>query len=193
MKRNFKVLALLCVITFVGFTVISATKFSSKDYGDPDYKSRNSNAVDKFYEEIVDKSPDLQVIETEYKELKVLKEKLASEFNEYDQVSKRYYKDAIMVSNSISDTTLRRKMISLLTKSQTNYAVKTSSYESALAKHNKNELIMADYHRVIKLVRTMPAIELYQNASKPSLAPFENLSKSQLNLVEKIKSQTPAF
>jgi len=193
MKRNVKILTILCVIAAVGFSVISATKFSESSEGDPYSKSRQSNAVDKFYEDIVDKSAELQTIETDYKEIKTLKEKLTNEFDDYNQVSKQYYKDAVQVSNSISDTMLRRKMNGLIAKSQLNYSAKISSHESAILKYNKNELVLADYHRVLKLVKTIPAIEMYQNTNKPALAPFESLSKSQLGLLEKIKVQTPAY
>jgi ubiquinone/menaquinone biosynthesis C-methylase UbiE len=57
----------------------------------------------------------------------------------------------------------------------------------------KNDVVLSDYHRVLKLVKTLAFIEKYQNEAKPQVKLYEDFITEQINMVEKIKTQTPKY
>jgi len=178
--------AILCI------TVLSAGRSKNYSSGDPGYKGRG-NMVDKYYQELVNKSPELKIIETELRELQEKQQKLEMIFSDYDNESKAYYNDAKIVANAISDSAMKRSMMSLITKSNEKYASSVQDLNTSLSKFIKNDASITDHHRALKLVRTMAAIEKYQKENRPSSTEFNNFTKEQEGMIEKIKVQTPKY
>jgi len=175
----------LSVLFFVVLSSSSSTKFS---YGKGRY-----NLVDKYFQEIVNESPELKILESELRNLENKQEKLEDDFKNYHSKSKEYYKDATDVMNEISDSALKRKMLSIITKSTENYNSKSLVINNNLKTITKNDVVLSDYHRVLKLVKTLAFMEKYQNEAKPQVKLYEDFISEQTNMVEKIKSQTPKY
>lgn len=185
-KIKFTTIGISLAILF--FIVLSASSSSKFSYGKGRY-----NLVDKYYQEIVNESPELKILETELRNLGNKQEKLEDDFKDYNNKSKEYYKDATDVMNEISDSALKRKMLSLITKSAENYNSKTLALSNNLKTITKNDVVLSDYHRVLKLVKTLAFIEKYQNEAKPQVKLYEDFITEQTNMVEKIKTQTPKY
>ena len=183
---------LFIVLVSIVLVSVSASSGLKSSLGDPYGKGR-FNLVEKFYQELVDKSQELKNLESEIKELSNREALLIQNFNDYHADSKEYYADAIQFSNSISDTFLKNKMLKLVTKSTENYNLSIDPILKNITKSKQNDIGIADYHSVLKIVKTISVIEKYQKDNLPSNSAFENHIKNQNNIIEKIKGQTPAY
>jgi hypothetical protein len=192
MSTKIKVTCIALVLIGVGFLSISASSGSKISWGDPYGKGR-TNLVEKYYQELTDKIPELKNLETELKEIHSRENILVQNFNDYHNDSKTYYSDAIDMSHSISDTLLKNRMIELLAKSTENYNTSTKPILTNITHFKQNNIKISDYYAALKIVRTLSVIEKYQKENLPSNAAFENHTKNQTNVLDKIKGLTPAY
>ena len=191
---NSKIKFTLFALPLVAVTLLllsSSTRSKWMD-GDP-YSKGRSNMVEMYFQEIVNKSAPLAALETELREVNQRQDKLEDEFTDYDNVSKEYYRDANAIVNAITDSSLKRKMLGLMTESNEKYQTKTTDIRNSLKEFTRNDVVMADYHRVLKLVTTLAFIGKYQVDKKPEPQKYRDLSKDQLTMIEKIKAQTPKY
>ena len=80
-KIKFTTIGISLAILF--FIVLSASSSSKFSYGKGRY-----NLVDKYYQEIVNESPELKILESELRNLQNKQEKLEDDFNDSNNKTK---------------------------------------------------------------------------------------------------------
>ena len=192
MDKKVKYTILSFGLLILGFVALSFSSGITKMNGDP-YEKNRTNWVDFYYQEALEKSPELKELEKEIKDINSRQFDLEREFSAYHYKSKEYYNDASLEANRILDTTLKRKMYQLISTSSVNYNSSVSSILANLATFKENEHKISDYYTVLKLVKSMESIEKYQKTNKPYVKKYEDHIRDQNAAVEKIKSRTPAY
>lgn len=144
-----------------------------------------------MYQELVDKSPELKVLEDELHELNT--RDTTDIFYNYDQKSHRYYISAESHINTIHDSVMKKKMMDLIHKSSEKYSAQKAELESLIETINKKRSEINDYHSALKIVLTIPLIEQYQKQHRPDKSQFEKLIEKENQLLQKTKDSTPKY
>jgi len=155
--------------------------------------SRTGDLIEVLYQELVDKNPELKALEEDLDVFRPKSQGITDKFNQYNYKSNTYYSAANNKASEISDSLLKTKIISLLTKSNDKYSTKTAELNSLLKQISKNKATLNDHHTVLKIVLTLPLIEKYQNDHKPNKVEFNDMIKQQEKLILQTDSLIPSY
>lgn len=150
-----------------------------------------NNLVDDLYQELVNKSPELKVLENELDELNT--RDTTDIFYDYDQKSDAYYGSANNYINTINDSVMKQKILNLLHKNQEKYVSRKAELENLIKTIHKKRMEIKNYHNTLKIVLTLPLIEEYQKQHLPSKSPFEKMIEKENQLLLKTKKNTPKY
>ncbi|WP_241676839.1 hypothetical protein [Chryseobacterium sediminis] len=104
--------------------------------------------------------------------------------------SEDYYLIAKNEAKSINDSVLRKEMMNLITESSDKYYLKVQKIKELKSKINRNKQSIYSVYAALKIRKTLPEIEKYQNAhplKTDSLNQFINKQKQLLEELKKIK------
>lgn len=151
----------------------------------------NHDLIQELYDELVNKNVDLQKLE---KDIEDFNPNVASEkFFIYDNKSTNFYNSANVKISSINDTLLKKRILSIILKSENKYHNKTNELNSILKSISQNKLTLNDHHAVLKILLTLPLIEKFQEDHKPDKNEFKSLQIEQQKLIKRIDSLTPKY
>jgi hypothetical protein len=136
-----------------------------------------SNLVESLYNDLSSKTPELQKLETQIDLLNDSKSDSLDSFENYNSKNEHYYESANRKLDDIKDSVLRKQIKLLITNSIKKYDSKTKDFSQLINSINKKEISLNDLHTIIKITRTIPIIERYQN-QQPSLKPLISISNS---------------
>ena len=159
-----------------------------KEYSRYDY-----DLVEELYAGLVDESPELKKLEND---LDAFESKLADgtkNFNKFDSKSTNYYQSADLKASTITDSLLKKKILTLIATSKNKYANKTAELHSLQGQLRKNNGTIKDHHAAIKIILTLSIIEKYQDGNLPDKKEFMELIKRQENLIQRIDSLPPGI
>lgn len=155
--------------------------------------SRSGDLTEELYQELVGKTPSLKKLEDDLDAFIPKPNDLKDKFNQYDSKSNSYYNSANYKATAISDSLLKKKIISLIMTSNNKYSAKTAELNSLLKQISKDGATLNDHHSVLKIVLTLPMIEKYQDDNKPNKKEFKDLINQQEKLIIQTDSLTPKY
>jgi hypothetical protein len=153
--------------------------------------SRSGDIIEELYQELVDKNPALQKLETDIEEFRYQPDELKEMFNKYDGKSSSYYSSASCRVAAITDSILKKRIVTLISNSSKLYENKTKELNSLLKQISQNGSTITDHHTALKIVLTLPLIEKYQKDNLPSRKKFKTLIKTQTDLIQQTDSLIP--
>lgn len=121
-----------------------------------------------LYKELADKTPELKDLETKLEALSTSKSDSTEQYNEYNGKNQSYYSSADNHLKQINDSTLRKKMKSLISSSLTKYNSKVYRHTELLKSIDKKTMTLDDLHEILIITTTLPLIEKYQNDNLPT-------------------------
>ena len=140
--------------------------------------------VESLYNELVTKDIDLKKLEDKIDELNKSKHDTTELFDKYDGKNQSYFSSADRHVVDIKDSLLRNKMRIIVTN-------QLSKYNSRIGKHNEllkiidaKQMTISDLHNVLKIVRTLPLIDKYQNDNLTDTKSFEGYIKHQEKAIQ---------
>jgi hypothetical protein len=140
-------------------------------------KRGNSDLIENLYDELVEKTPELKELESKIDNLNDSKSDSLDQFEKYDRKNNVYYNAAVNHIGQINDTVLRDQLKHLITSSETKYNLKISSHSNLLNLIEAKTLTLNDLHEVLKITRTLPLIEKYQNNNLPNTKALQGYLK----------------
>lgn len=153
--------------------------------------SRYSDLTDELYQEQVDKDVELQNLEIEIQKNNVKSGELYGKNEAYINKSKQYYSSSTNHLSEISDSILRKKIESIIQKSNDKFEKNTSNINSLWKQIVKNNSSISDQHTVLKIMLTLPLIEKYQKDNIPNKKDFIDLKNNQKRLIKKTIKLNP--
>jgi hypothetical protein len=132
---------------------------SKRGYGD---------LIESLYKELADKNPELNELEMQIKHLAESKGDSAASFNNYDNKNKTYYASAGNHLAQLKDTLLKQKIKQLIEGSTSRYNRSVTPHNDLLKAIDSKHTTLHDLHVVLKITRTLPLIEKYQEDAFPS-------------------------
>ena len=155
--------------------------------------SRSGDLTEELYQELVGKTPALKKLEDDLDVFIPKPNDLKDKFNQYDSKSNSYYNSANYKATAISDSLLKKKIISLIMTSNNKYSAKTAELNMLLKQISKDGATLNDHHSVLKIVLTLPMIEKYQDDNMPNKKEFKDLINQQEKLIIQTDSLTPKY
>jgi hypothetical protein len=140
-------------------------------------KRGHNDLVESLYEELAGKTPELKQLEGEINILNESRADSTETFIKFDEKNQDYFHAADRHVEEIKDSVLRDKMKVLIANNLSAYNLLVSSHTGLLKSINQKYLVLGDLHTVLKIVRTLPVIEKYQNDNLPTKKPLEGLAR----------------
>lgn len=153
--------------------------------------TRNSNLVDKLYQELVEKNPTLKKLETDIAELNAEKSLIDKEYNSYGEKSTSYYSAAYQKTTAMQDSSLRNQINNYLSASQVEYKQKTRKLDLLINEISASNTSITDYYAALKIVLTLYLIEDYQKQYLPKTDAHNKLIGKQKIVQEELEKKLP--
>jgi hypothetical protein len=139
-------------------------------------KRGSGDLVESLYQELENKSPELQDLEAGLENISKTEPDSIKSFDRYNGKNKSYYGSAENHVTQIGDSVLRDRMKKLIAGSLVKYNSVISRHDDLLRSIRADNLTLADLHVVLKITRTLPLIEKYQRDNLPSTKSMEGIS-----------------
>lgn len=140
-------------------------------------KRGSNNVLEDLYDELVEKTPELKTLENQIDNLNNNRTESTEIFNTYKGKNALYYNDANQTVGLIKDSSIKEKIKELIANSKTKYDTKISEHTKLLQAIDTKFLTLADLHTFLKIKRTLPIMEKYQNDNLPSIKPIDSYGK----------------
>lgn len=142
-------------------------------------KRGSEDLVENLYNELISKDVELKRLEVKINDLRSSKNDSLELFNKFNRKMQLYFSTIDSHVSGIEDSLLRDKMKLLI-------AGHLAKYNSRIAKHNEllksiaiNDTSISDLHTVLKIVKTLPVMEKYQQDHLPTTKQLEGYIKQQ--------------
>lgn len=113
--------------------------------------------------------------------------KMQSIYSSIISNSEDYYLIAKNEAKSINDSVLRKEMMSLITESSDKYYLKVQKIKELKSKINRNKQSIYSVYAALKIRKTLPEIEKYQNAHPLKTDSLNQFINKQNQLLEELK------
>jgi len=143
--------------------------------------------LESLYAELASKTPELKELENKLDTLSASKGDSTKSFDRYNRKNQSYYSYADNHLKNINDSTLRKKMKTLISSSLTKYNSKIYRHTELLKYIDKKTMTLDDLHEILIITTTLPLIEKYQNDNLPTTKSINGYSK-QLERVVRIEN-----
>ncbi len=153
--------------------------------------SRSGDLVEELYAELVDKFSELKKLEKDLNELSSKPNELTRPFHNYNNKSMNYYNSVDFTVNSINDSLLKKKVLTLIATSKSKHSARTAEMNAIIKRISQNIESLNEHYSVLKIVLTLPLIEKYQAENLPSKKELNDLIKEQQKLIQRIDRIIP--
>lgn len=153
-------------------------------------RSSRQDVVNQLYQNIADTTPQLQALEQEIAGCKRAKTDTLKAFDDYESVNGAYYLDAGNIADGIKDSLLRKQMQKVLAESKDAYNNSTGTLRNLAKQVEARDTALNDFFIILKLTKTLAAMEKYQDKGRPAEGSVNNLLKLYGNAIKKVQNLT---
>ncbi len=144
--------------------------------------------IESLYSEVSGKDEDLKKLEREIRELEEGRPDSVAAYNHFNGRNRAYYNSAGNHISSISDSLLAGRLKAII-------HAHIRHYDSSMHRHRlladtieMKNLKISDLHKVVKLFKTLPLIEEYQQNNVPDTVSMEGLIQRQNEVIRFVDS-----
>ncbi|MBD8081546.1 hypothetical protein [Chryseobacterium caseinilyticum] len=146
------------------------------------------NLVLNIYSEMLKNDKKLQNLEQQIENVYKNTDVVISEYENIINKSDSYYNDAEQLTRSVTDSLVKKKIEKEIKFSSEKYDLKTKKIKDLIVQINKNTSVIQDQHTIIKIRKTLPEIEKYQNAHPLKTDSLENFINKQNQLLNELRN-----
>ena len=148
------------------------------------------NLVASLYAELLTKDISLQELEKQLDALQESKDDSLSAFRSFQEKNLAYFMSANDHLDLIKDSLVKEKTKALIQEKKDKYARLTAKHQQLLDMIQSRELSIQDLHIVLKIVKTLPVMEKYQQDHLPDSKTLEEFIKQQDATIKQIDTLT---
>lgn len=154
-------------------------------------KSYRGNILEKLYQEALEKSKKLELLNERIKEISSdsLQTK-TNEFIKYRNVNNDYWNTAENYANNINDSVTKISMIEIIKKLKEKYEKKIAEHETRMREIEVLKSKLNDQIILMKLFVTEPMISNYQKNELPEKSKLESIIKDYNELIKQTEEYT---
>ncbi|WP_343687906.1 hypothetical protein [Chryseobacterium gleum] len=149
--------------------------------------SREGNLVHAIYQELIKNDKALQDLDKRIAAISKETEDAITEYDDVIQKSETYYKDAMALSNSVTDSVTKKQIEKEIKASSEKYDIKTQTIRDLITKIKTNRTTVHDQYLIFKIRKTLPEIEKYQKAHPLKTDSLNQFINKQNKLLEELK------
>ncbi|MBX3242214.1 MAG: hypothetical protein KIT80_14585 [Chitinophagaceae bacterium] len=138
--------------------------------------------IESLYAELVNKDAGLKRLEEDIKELKQQEADSTTAFTQFSDRNRAYYNSANNHLGAISDSLVRDRLKEIMKTHLENYRSLVAAHQRLIDTIEYNRMAIADLHIYLKLFKTLPLIEQYQQNRLPDTTSLEGLIKEQKSI-----------
>lgn len=138
---------------------------------------RYQDLVESLYSESIENSPELTALESDIRDLRTSRSDSLEAYDNFNNKNLSYYGDAKKHIEQISDSSLKEKIRIVLSVSLEKYQAKTLKHENILKSIEAKNLTLNDLHTLLKIMRTLPIMEKYQQEGLPATNSLQGFEK----------------
>ena len=150
------------------------------------YSNGREDMVQLLYSDLIKRDSSLKNLSNSIIELEQDKDDTLKIVSHFTENNSSYYSSATLMINSIKDSLLRSYIKSKVDLSERIYGNRVSDQNANVREIQKLSENLADYYKVLKIVKTLPIIEKYQSDEKPSLNSLKQLEKRYKEIIQKV-------
>jgi hypothetical protein len=135
--------------------------------------------VESLYSELLDRNAGLKSFENQIQELNESKDDSTELFDNFNNKNGNYYSTAIRHIDQISDSTLKSKMKTLISKSLVNYESSITRHSALMKSIEARQITLNDLHIALKITNTLYLIGKYQSDNLPPIRQMEGFIQHQ--------------
>ena len=137
---------------------------------------KGGDLVERLYQELVTKTPELKNLEKEISDLRNSQGDSTHLFYSYNQRSQSYFNAAFLDITHINDSLLRERVKRLISGNKANYDSTVLKHTLLLDIIKEKATTLNDLHLALKITRTLPLIRRFQQENMPSTRPLKGLT-----------------
>lgn len=149
-------------------------------------KSREADLMESLYAELAGKDKDLKELEDKLEALRDSRSDSMGSFKAFQEKNDAYFRAVNNHIEGIEDSLLRKKMEALIIANLNKYNGSIGRHRALQASIDQKSKTIADLHTVLKIVKTLPLMERYQQESRPSTKPIEGFEKEQDQVIKQL-------
>ncbi len=135
--------------------------------------------IESLYTELTDKDDDLKQLEKSIKDLSEQKNDSTAAFDHFNGRNHAYYHSAGNHIGALTDSLLRDRIKEVFNEHIKRYNTSVAEHQLLLDSASRNTATLADLHVLIKLFKTLPLIEQYQQNNVPDTVSLQGLLRRQ--------------
>ncbi len=139
--------------------------------------------IESLYMELVSKEDDLKMLEKRVKEISVQRSDSTEAFTAFNGRNLAFYNSAANHIGTITDTLLRDSVKNIFNQHIQQYNLSVERQHKLLDTVVANVATTADLYVLIKLFKTLPLIEKFQQSNQPDSASIVRLIEEQKALI----------
>lgn len=149
---------------------------------------RSDDMIDQIYSELLKTDKNLQALDDRLTKIYQESGKVLSSYEPVLRKSESFYQDARQKAVSIKDTLLKKEVEQQIKISADQYDLKIRNIKELIKKINTNSERMTDQYTALKIRKTLPEIQKYQNAHPLKTDSLEHFIRKQENLLNQLKN-----
>ncbi|MDR2238062.1 MAG: hypothetical protein LBE92_18215 [Chryseobacterium sp.] len=149
---------------------------------------RSDDMIDQIYSELLKTDKNLQALDDRLTKIYQESAKVLGSYEPVLRKSESFYQDARQKAVSIKDTLLKKEVEQQIKISADQYDLKIRNIKELIKKINTNSEIMTDQYIALKIRKTLPEIQKYQNAHPLKTDSLEHFIRKQENLLNQLKN-----
>ena len=152
-------------------------------------KTRSRDLVRHLYDQAVEKDPQLKLLENEIINFNAVNQDSLAQISEFIDYNNLYYASANNYAQQIKDSVKRKRILSFLSNSNSEYKNTISQHSEIL---NLIEILhrdLEDQNNIMKIVISETLMDSYQK-NTPEIEPLESIHKKLIGLISKSEKYT---
>jgi len=148
----------------------------------------SSDLVNELYAELAAKDPALKELEKQIDDFYGSDADSLADFSSFDQRNNDYYNTTTGHYRLVQDSSIRQRMTALISASQSEYNKRILVFKALITQIGQKKTNLNDLHELLKIVKTLPAINKYQLDNEPSSKPAEQVLQELNKIVLKTEA-----
>lgn len=141
------------------------------------FSRRDNDLLEILYQELVDNTPELKELEHKIELLTDSQGDTTKVFDNFNRKNQAYYGTANQYIKQMNDSLLKVKMKHLVDNSLAAYNTSITPHQAIIQSIDTKHLTLRGLHKILKITKTLPLLEKYQNDHLPSTKSLEGFSK----------------
>lgn len=184
MKKNILILSTILIGLFTIILLSSGTSKESR------YEGGGTDLVQELYDQAVKQNEQLQYLQESISKFYKKKNEALEKYNSFTSYNSRYYSDARQKMEQLTDTLSKKKAMTLISNSESNYRKSLSDWQNRISSLNAKEKELVNLQSLLQIMISESMIAKYQSGNFPDNTRFREAAADIESIINRLKTLT---